>query len=80
MIYSFLYSNSRERLEHFSGELIEFSVPAKDIEEAEQLALERMRRHGYKFCLIFTWTPEPVGLKVVDLESESFRILARWFE
>ncbi|WP_324735325.1 hypothetical protein VFC49_09270 [Thermococcus sp. SY098] len=79
MIYSFLYSNNFESLERFSGELIEFSVPARDIKEAEQLAVERMRHYGFKYCLIFVWTPEPVGLKVVDLESESFRTLARWF-
>lgn len=79
MIYSFLYSNNFERLERFEGEMLEFNVPARDIEEATELALERMRRHGYKFCLIFVWTPEPVGLVVVDLESEIFGTLARWF-
>lgn len=79
MIYSFLYSNNFERLKRFEGELIEFNVPARDIEEAEQLARERLRHYGFKYCLIFVWTPEPVGLVVVDLESEIFRTLARWF-
>ncbi|ALM76484.1 hypothetical protein [Thermococcus barophilus] len=79
MIYSFLYSNDFESLERFSGEMIELNVPAKDIEEATELALERMRRHGYKFCLIFVWTPEPTVLRIVDLESEILKSFVRWF-
>ena len=73
MIYNFLYSNSREELERYIGDVIEFNVPAKDIDEATDLAVRKALKEHYQYVLIFVWTPEPVAVKVVDAYFEVFR-------
>jgi len=81
MIYNFLFSNSKEELERWSGEVLEFTVPAKDIDEARGLAIKKALKDGFKFVLIFVFTPEPVGLEIVDVYSEVIKAaFERWFK
>ncbi len=74
MIYNFLFSDSKEELERYVGDAIEFGVPAKDINEATDLAVRKALKEHYQYVLIFVWTPEPVAVKIVDAYFEVFRI------
>lgn len=80
MIYNFLFSDYKERLERFSGEAIG-QVIAKDFEEAKEFAIESMRNDGFKFCLIFVFVGgEPVKLTIVSLEDEILKDLNEMFK
>lgn len=80
MIYNFLFSDSKEELERWSGEVLEFTVPAKNIDEARGLAIQKALKDGFRFVLIFVFTPEPVALGIVDVYSEQTKaVFERWF-
>lgn len=77
MIYMLLFSDDKKRLMNLEGELL-IQIVAKDLGEAKEQAWRKLYRSEFRYCLIFTFFPEPVKLAIIDkLENKYFSTLER---
>ena len=74
MIYHVLFGSSEEELLRFEGSGLK-TIIAGSLKEAEERALEEMRKRKAPFALIFIETPEPVKLSLLSLEDETVKAL-----
>ena len=74
MIYQVLFGESEEELLQFKGSGLK-TIIAGSLKEAEERALEEMKKRKAPFALIFIETPEPVKLSLLSLEDETVKAL-----
>ncbi len=74
MIYHILFGESEAKLLNLEGSGLK-TIIAGSLKEAEERALEEMKKRKAPFALIFVETPEPVKLSLLSLKDETVKAL-----